>query len=147
MEVAGNAFIYVHIIFSTALQKAVLTPIVRKVLFPFIKQSARAKGVQVVAVSGVENHIHCLIKVLPFQSLQQVVSTIKGESEDWLNATKLTTDDFNWDNGFAAYSVSPSTIDKSVEYLNKQEEYHKNKSFAEEMNAFNNMVVSIAEQL
>lgn len=144
MEVSGNTFIYVHVIWITAGEKAQLPAIVRKVLFPYIKQAAAAKGIQVLAVNGVENHIHCLVKLSPFQSLQQTVVTLKQDSLYWLNETKLLTEAFEWNEGFSAYSVSPSTIDKSVEYINKQEEYHKTRSLSDEMSTFEKMVVTLS---
>lgn len=144
MEVSGNTFIYVHVIWNTADEKALLPAIVRKVLFPYIKQSAAAKGVQLLAVNGVNNHIHCLVKLSPFQSLQQVVTTLKLDSLHWLNETKLLAEAFDWNEGFSAYSVSPSTIDKSVEYINKQEEYHKTRSLSDEMSTFEKMVVTLS---
>lgn len=144
MEAAGHtSFVYVHIIWSTAGKKAVLTSILRKVLLPYIKHTSQAKGIQLAAVNGVENHIHCLVKILPFQNLQNIVATVKQDSESWLNENKLLTEPFSWDEGYAAYSVSPSTTDKSVEYINKQEEYHKTRSLDEEMKAFNNMVIPL----
>lgn len=143
MEASGNTFIYVHLIWNTADKKAVLSSIIRRVLFPFVKQNAQAKGIQLIAVNGVENHVHCLLKMLPFQNLQSIVSTIKQESETWLNENKLLTEVFNWSDGYAAYSVSPSTTDKSVEYINKQEEYHKTRSLEEEMQAFEKMVIPL----
>lgn len=39
---------------------------------------------------------------------------------------------FSWQSGYAAFSVSQSVVDKTVEYVSNQKEHHKRVSFREE---------------
>ncbi len=82
---------------------------------------------------------------MPTQTLSGVVNQLKEDSESWLNSNQLLTVEFHWDAHYTAYSVSPSTTDKSIEYILKQEEYHQSRSLEEELEAFSKMVVSLPE--
>lgn len=141
MQDGTHTFVYIHLIWATANREKTLSPVFRKVLFPSLKQSATAKGIQVVNINGGDDHVHVLIKLMPVQQILDVVKQLKNISANWLNESKFLNQPFEWDSGYAAYSVSPSTIDKSADYLNRQEEYHKTKSLDEELAAFNKMVI------
>lgn len=145
MEAVTHTFVYIHAIWCTANRQPILTPVIRKIFFPVIKQSGTAKGIQVLAVNGTANHVHCLFKIMPTQTLSGVVNQLKEDSESWLNSNQLLTVEFHWDAHYTAYSVSPSTTDKSIEYILKQEEYHQSRSLEEELEAFSKMVVSLPE--
>jgi len=140
MQTGTNTFIYIHAIWCTSDGGKLLTGISRKVLFPYIKQYAGNKGIQLIAINGVDDHVHCLFKLMASQSIAEIVKDVKNEMSHWLNSSKILQEEFCWDQDFAAYSVSPSTIDKAVEYINKQEEYHKTKTLNEELSVFNKMI-------
>jgi len=70
---------------------------------------------------------------------------IKGESAFWINQNKLTESKFEWQNDYFAVSISDSIIDKVRNYIARQEEHHKFKTFAEEYDEFINKF-AIAQQ-
>jgi len=39
---------------------------------------------------------------------------------------------FQWQEGYAAFSVSSSQVPKTIAYINNQKEHHRKKSFKEE---------------
>ncbi|HTN08435.1 transposase [Agriterribacter sp.] len=144
MQGSNTTFIYIHAIWCTAGKQPVLTPIVRKVLFACMKKSPEEKGIQVIAVNGGDEHVHCLFKLMPVQSVSAIINQLKSESENWLNNNKFLPDPFEWDDVYSAWSVSPSTIDKAVEYISRQEAYHQEKTLAEELTAFDRMVIHMS---
>ncbi|MFT3747625.1 MAG: IS200/IS605 family transposase [Agriterribacter sp.] len=143
MQAGKYSYIYVHAIWTTINRQALLSAIVRKVLFPFLKQHVLSKGIQLLSANGVQDHIHVVIKLTPHQSVAEVVKQLKADSAEWINKNKLLNTVFDWDDSFYAYSVSPSTVDKSIEYINRQEEYHQTKTLDEELAAFEKMVLQV----
>ena len=143
MQGSVNTYLYIHAIWCTAGRQRAISQVTKKVLFPQMKQNAEQKGMQVMAVNGADDHVHCLFKLLPTQSVSEIVNQLKNESGDWLNSNKFLPQVFEWEDIYSAYSVSPSTIDKAIEYINNQEEYHKAKTLDEELAAFDKMVVHI----
>jgi hypothetical protein len=73
---------------------------------------------------------------MPSQNLVQVVRSVRTESARWLNENKVLAGVFEWEEGYAAYSVSPSGVKQVVEYIGKQEDYHKTKTLRDELEIF-----------
>lgn len=140
MQEANHTYVYIHAIWCTGNKQKVLSRIVRKVLFPYAKQHASSKGIQLLAVNGHDDHVHCLLKLMPVQSVHELVKQLKADTAEWLNDNRLLNEPFGWEDSYTAYSVSPSTADKSADYINRQEEYHETKTLEEEMAAFEKMV-------
>ena len=137
----NKVFLFVHIIWSVKQQQALLARPIRKILFTNIQKRAEEKGIKILVINGVEDHVHCLLQLHPAQNLLQVVNSVKNESSQWLNENKLLQTDFEWEDGYAAYSVNPSGINQVMDYINKQEEHHKTKTLARELEVFEKMQV------
>ena len=108
-----------------------------------MKKNGEEKGIQVIAVNGAGEHVHCLFKLMPVQSVSEIIKQLKTESANWLNGNKFLLHTFDWEDIYSAWSVSPSTVDKAMEYISKQEEYHLAKTLDEELAAFDKMVIQI----
>jgi REP-associated tyrosine transposase len=131
-----RAYLFVHVICVVNQREALLSKPVRRVLFAHIQKDAEEKGIKIVAVNGVEDHTHFLIQLMPAQNLSQVTKALRTESSRWLNETKLLAGDFEWEEGYAAYSVSPSSVRQVIDYIGKQEEHHKTKTLESELDVF-----------
>jgi REP element-mobilizing transposase RayT len=101
-----------------------------------MQKRAEEKGIKVLAVNGVEDHVHTVIQLLPIQNLSQVVKSLKSDAADWLNETKLIGSSFQWEETYAALSINPSTIQQTIDYLGRQEETHKTKTLESELEVF-----------
>ncbi|WP_315821779.1 transposase [Paraflavitalea speifideaquila] len=113
-----------------------LTKPIRTILFSQMQKRAGEKGIHVLAVNGVEDHVHVLIQLHPAQNLSQVVKSIRTDAMEWINETKLINNPFQWEETYAALSVNPSTLKQVVEFLGRQEEYHKTKTLESELEVF-----------
>lgn len=128
--------LFVHAIWSVRGREALLSKAVRRVLFVHMQKEGAEKGIRIVAIDGVEDHIHCLVQLMPSQNLLQVVKSVRGSSAAWLNETRLLNVAFAWEEDYYAYSVSPSGLKQVVEFIGKQEEYHKTKTLDNELEIF-----------
>ncbi|MBS1665033.1 MAG: transposase [Bacteroidetes bacterium] len=131
-------YLFVHVIMPVRRREALLSKPVRRVLFAHLQKEGEEKGLRIVAMDGVEDHVHCLLQLLPSQNLLQVLRTIRGSAAAWINESKLITltSEFDWEEEFWAASVSPSGVKQVVEYIGKQEEHHKTKTLDSELEIF-----------
>src|SRR5205807_8643073 len=53
----------VHCVFSTKGRKPLITDALQKRLWPFLSSVALERGMKVVAVGGIEDHIHVLVAI------------------------------------------------------------------------------------
>lgn len=132
-----TVYLFVHVLWSVYQREALLSNPVRKVLFAHMQKDGEERGLRIVAVNGVEDHIHCLVQLMPSQNLVQVVRSIKTGSSRWLNENRFLSMPFEWEEGYAAYSVSPSGLKQVLDFIGKQEEYHKSKTLESELEVFN----------
>ena len=66
-------------------------------------------------------------------SLSDALRDLKANSTNWVHETFPHLRDFYWQDGYAAFSVSPSVLPKVVAYVRNQQEHHKKVSFEEEL--------------
>lgn len=140
---APTVYLFVHVICTVQGRGQLLARPARRVLFVHMQKEGEEKGIRIIAVNGVEDHIHLLLQLMPSQNLAQVVRSIRGASSDWLNENKLLTTTFEWEENYYALSVSPSSVRQVKDYIDKQEEHHKTKTLDAELEAF----VRLKEQI
>ena len=131
-----KTYLYAHIIWAIRNKETRLSKPIRVVLFAHLQKTAEEKGIKIIQVGGADDHVHVLVQLHPAQNLAQVIRQLKAESSDWLNATQLLPQGFEWEEEYAAYSVSPSAVKQVMDYLDRQEEYHKTKSLEAELEVF-----------
>jgi len=61
---------------------------------------------------------------------------LKKSSSKWIKTKGNKYSNFYWQDGNEIFSVNPSEIDKVIDYIKRQKEYHKKVSFKEELLAF-----------
>lgn len=117
---------FIHCIFSTKQRKPAL-PFDRKAdLFSYLGGIARSEGFILIAAGGTANHVHLLIVLPATACLATAVQKLKGSSSRWLGKG------FAWQEGYGAFSVSPSQVAAVKEYIANQEIHHRKRSFEEE---------------
>ena len=136
--------LYVHVIWCVRGREALLSKPVRKVLFAHLQKEGEARGIKVLVAGGVEDHLHCLLHLLPSQNLSQVVRSVRTLAAEWLNETRLIPAEVAWEEDYFAYSVSPSGARQVVDFISKQEEYHKTKTLESELDIFDKFKESLA---
>jgi REP element-mobilizing transposase RayT len=78
------------------------------------------------------DHIHLLVDLRPHPSVAAVVKAIKGISSRWINEAGRTPDHFAWQEGYSAFSVSPSVLERVRNYVLTQEQHHQKATFQTE---------------
>jgi putative transposase len=128
--------IWVHLVFSTKDRTPFLTKDTKKTVITHIADNCREKDIFLEAIGGHSEHIHCLISLGREQNISKISQLIKGETSFWMNKNRIGKGRFEWQDDYFAVSVSESQVGAVVEYINKQEEHHARKSFAQEVAEF-----------
>ena len=117
---------FIHCIFSTKERKAILSADRIADLYAYLGGIARSEGFTLVAAGGTANHVHLLIILPPAVSLATAIQKLKGSSSRWLGKG------FAWQEGYGAFSVSPSQVPVVKRYIANQDAHHRKHSFEEE---------------
>ena len=96
----------------------------------------RSLGSIPLAIGGTLDHVHVLASLPKNISLSDFVKALKCNSSKWIRQMNGYYHTFEWQEGYGAFSVSPSLIDKTTNYIQRQEEHHRKRSFREEYKLF-----------
>jgi putative transposase len=132
--------VIIHIIFSTKDRKAWLDRDVRPRMHAYVATICRDLNAEALRVGGVTDHLH-VVTTLPLtlpRTLSQaaMVETVKKTSSKWIKGLDAKYQQFYWQRGYGAFSVSPSQLNTVLEYVESQEEHHRTRSFQEEYRDF-----------
>ena len=124
--------IYVHYIFSTKNRQKIITPELEERLWPYLGGIARENKMKALAIGGVEDHAHVFLSLPSTLSISKAIQLVKGGSSTWVSKTFPEFKDFQWQEGYGAFSISISHIERTVNYIKNQKEHHKKATFQEE---------------
>ena len=114
-----------HIVFSTKNRQPLITDDVKPRLYDYIGGTIRGTGGISLAINGMSDHVHVLAKLRPDKSVSDVLRDLKANSSGWMHDVFPELKDFSWQNGYGAFTVSASQIEKVKEYIANQEERHR----------------------
>ena len=127
---------HIHLVFSTKHRERSLTPEIRDRLWNFIGGIARKNNIEPVVIGGFDDHCHALLSLPSSMSVAKAAQLVKGGSSKWISDTFPDRKQFKWQTAYAAFSVSISQIENTVQYIKNQEQHHKRQSFGDEYIAF-----------
>jgi REP element-mobilizing transposase RayT len=87
-------------------------------------------------VGGVADHVHILCQLSRSMSIANLVKESKTESSKWAKERDRSLSAFQWQNGYAALSVSQSNAPRVRQYIATQDEHHRSRSFQDELRIF-----------
>lgn len=116
----------VHCVFSTKDRRPLIPAARTDELHAYLVGIARGEGFELIAAGGTANHLHLLFVLPASTSLAQAVQKLKGSSSRWMGHG------FSWQEGYGAFSVSPSQVPVVKRYIESFEEHHRKRNFEEE---------------
>jgi REP element-mobilizing transposase RayT len=127
------AQIYLHIVFSTKERRRLLQDkSLRDETHNYLGGTCNNLGCPVLRVGGTADHVHILCRLGRTISVADLVKELKRESSKWLKTKEPDLGDFYWQNGYGAFSVSPSHVEALRRYIATQEEHHGTETFQDE---------------
>ena len=130
------ARLHVHLIFSTKHRERLITDAVRASLHAYMSTVLQNLGCAPVLINSVEDHVHILFELARTVSVSQAVEDVKKSSSKWIKTQGADFVEFAWQAGYGAFAVSESKVPTVREYIARQQEHHRRKSFQEEYRAF-----------
>lgn len=124
-----------HLIFSTKNRQSLILPEYQTRLYDYIGGTIRKQGGISLAINGTADHLHLLAKLRPDKSVSDVLRDLKANASGWLHEIFPALRDFSWQNGYGAFTVSASQVERVKKYIANQEAHHRRLSFRDELMA------------
>ena len=130
----ANTFtqIYIQIVFSVRNRQNLIIPKFEEDLFKYITGIVRNKGHKLITINGMPDHIHTLVGLKPKESVSDFVRDMKKDSSKFINSKNWIRGQFNWQEGFGAFSYGQSQIKDVARYIENQKVHHRKRTFKEE---------------
>ena len=129
----GSTFfsLHYHLIFSTKERFPLIHTEWRPRLHFYMGGIIRGMNGVAEIVGGVSDHVHLLTSLRPVHCIADVMRELKKESTSWVKENFDSR--FNWQEGYSAFSVSPTNTESVKRYIADQEKHHARRSFADEL--------------
>jgi putative transposase len=121
--------IYMQLVFSPLGHKNIIPVRYKEELHKYTTGIIQKRNHKLLAINYMPDHVHIFIGYQPAQALPDLMRDIKANSSKFINDNRWIPGKFQWQDGYGAFSYSPSHIDNVIKYINNQEEHHKKKSF------------------
>ena len=124
--------VYIHYVFSTKGREPYIVPELEKRLWTYMGGIARNNNMQALAINGTEDHTHVLLSLPSTITIAKAIQLVKGGSSHWVHQSFPEYQDFEWQKGYGAFSVSHYDIQKTINYIKNQKKHHAKQGFKEE---------------
>ncbi len=77
-----------------------------------------------------------MAKLRPDKALSDVIRELKSNASGWMHDDFPDLEDFTWQRGYGAFTVSESNVREVQNYIARQKEHHQKKSSRDEFIEF-----------
>jgi putative transposase len=124
--------INIHCIFAVKGRENIITSDFCDNLFRYMAGILRNDGAYPLAVGGWQDHVHAFFELPVTMAVSDQMRMLKATSTKWINDNRFVKGNFHWQEGYGAFSYLRSQRDSVINYIMKQEEHHKKKTFRDE---------------
>ena len=116
--------IYLHFVWATWDRLPLILPEWERDLWRGLQAEAQAQGCRVLAVGGIEDHVHLLASFPSTLCAADFAQQVKGASSRWVNEQACPDFQFKWQGAYGAFSVGTEQVPIITAYIKKQKQHH-----------------------
>jgi len=124
--------LHYHIVFSTKNRHPWIHADIEQRVWEYTGGIARQNDMKALQIGGIEDHLHVVLGAPPTMAVSKAVQLLKGGSSKWIHETVPSLDDFEWQQGYGAFTVSKSQLPTVIHYAANQRDHHRQRSFQDE---------------
>ena len=115
-------WLHYHITWSTKYRLPLIEAGNREIINKSIITKCAAFGADVLAINGVEDHMHVLVSIPPTVPPSILIGQIKGVSSHLVR--HLGWKDFQWQTEYAIKAIPEDKLPVVILYINNQQKHH-----------------------
>ena len=116
--------IFYHFVWATKNREWFLTEEHERAAYRIIESLAREKKCDVLALNGMPDHVHLVVKAPATISASQLMQHVKGVSSSALQKNHFQEDAFDWQEGYGVFSLSQRDLKEVIPYVQNQKIRH-----------------------
>jgi len=117
--------LYVHLVWATWNRHPLITPALQPRIYAVLHRHAHELGAEILALGGMADHVHVLIRFPATITVATLVQRLKGASSH--DAAHVTSGEggFKWQGGYGAFTLSKRAVPIVRAYIANQEAHHR----------------------
>jgi len=128
--------LYLHLVWATWDREPWITAQIERQVHRIISSQFIKAGCRILAVNGMPDHIHILVKYPATIAVSEMMKNVKGVSSRFINTNTRQGGDFRWQIGYGAFTVSRWDTEKIKQYIQNQKIHHQDKEFIDVLEPF-----------
>jgi REP element-mobilizing transposase RayT len=130
------AKVLIHLVYSTKCRAPLLPQTPYAGLHAYAQGILKSLKCHLIEMNNVADHVHILFDLHRTESLSDVVMHLKKRTSRRLKAQSPDFADFDWQEGYGAFSVGRSQREEVVAYIRNQQQHRPRVSFQDEFRRF-----------
>jgi len=122
-----------HIVFGTKGRLPMISQDIRPRFHEYLGGIVRGLGGIAIAIGGIDDHVHLLIKLKPTINFADFMRDLKSSSSKWAKENGVRK--FAWQRRYGSFTVSESQVERVRKYVLEQERHHSRVNFKSEFEA------------
>lgn len=125
--------VLVHLVFSTKHRSLLLPQEPFEALHKYAFGIFKDQKCHMIEMNNVADHVHILFDLHRTAAISDVVMHVKKGTSRWLKEQSNQFKDFDWQDGYGAFSIGLSQRGAGVDYIRSQQRRHARLSFQDEL--------------
>ena len=127
--------LYVHLVWTTHRRLPLILPAIEQRLYSVILRKCRDLECHVLALGGLEDHLHLFVQFPSKLAIAVLAKDVKGASSHFVNHERVGAPPFQWQAGYGAFTVSKRSVENVMEYVRNQKQRHKEGRLIDDLEA------------
>ena len=113
-----------HFVWANWDRLPLVEPDMERGLYRYIGKVCQNDGCDVLAIGGMPDHVHLLVRFGSTISLSDLMRHVKGGSSRFASETLHPGEWFRWQASYGVFCVEPKNRDKLIAYIANQKQHH-----------------------
>jgi REP element-mobilizing transposase RayT len=127
--------LYLHAVWATWDRLPLITPDVELRLYGEINEKCRALKAHPLALGGMPDHLHLLVRLPTTLAVATLLKEVKGASSHLVTHEIEPGEFFKWQGAYGAFTLSKDEVPRVIDYIRNQKEHHASQTFGRIGNA------------
>ena len=116
--------LYVHLVWATWDRLSLIDDALEPRVYAAIAEKCREFKCEPLAIGGIADHVHVLVRLNPTTPVALLVKEIKGSSSHLVTHVIKPGEFFKWQGGYGAFTLRKSEAPVVQAYIENQKEHH-----------------------
>ena len=124
--------LFLHCVWATWDRLPILTPQLERPVYTAITVKCQELKCEVMAICGMPDHIHLLVRLHPTIAVADLLKGVKGASSHLVTHKVAVGEFFKWQGSYGAFTIGKGDVSRIKAYIERQKEHHARNNLRQE---------------